>query len=64
MVPSPTAKSGFISQGEHKTEKSAQTDLDTITGASGVVIQDGTIVAASLGADCITAAKVADDVHA
>ena len=28
MVPSPTAKSGFISQGEHKTEKEAQTDLD------------------------------------
>lgn len=39
----------------------AQSDLDTITGASGVVIQDGTIIAASLGADCITAAKIADD---
>ncbi len=39
----------------------AQSDLDTITGASGVVIQDGTIVAASLGADCITAAKIAPD---
>ena len=41
----------------------AQADLDIITGASGVIIQDGTIVAASLGADCITAAKVAADVH-
>ncbi len=41
----------------------AQSDLDKITGASGVVIQDGTIIAASLGADCITAAKVAADVH-
>lgn len=39
----------------------AQADLDIITGGSGVVIQDGTIVAASLGADCITAAKIADD---
>lgn len=43
------------------TITTAQNDLDTITGASGVVIQDGTIVAASLGADCITAAKIADD---
>ena len=43
------------------TITTAQNDLDIITGASGVVIQDGTIVAASLGADCITAAKIADD---
>lgn len=43
------------------TITTAQTDLDTITGASGVIIQDGTIVAASLGADCITSAKIADN---
>ena len=41
----------------------AQTDLDTITGASGVIIPDGELVAAKFGADCLTAAKVAADVH-
>jgi len=39
----------------------AQADLDIITGASGVVIQNDTITAAKLGADCITNAKIADD---
>jgi len=43
------------------TITTAQADLDIITGASGVVIQDGTIVATSLGADCITNAKIADN---
>jgi len=43
------------------TITTAQNDLDIITGASGVVIQDGTIVATSLGADCITNAKIADN---
>lgn len=38
----------------------AQADLDTITGASGVVIADGALTAAKFGADCITAAKIAD----
>jgi len=41
----------------------AQADLDIITGAAGVVIADGALTAAKFGADCITAAKVAADVH-
>ena len=41
----------------------AQADLDIITGAAGVVIADGLLTAAKFGADCITAAKVASDVH-
>lgn len=43
------------------TITTAQSDLDIITGASGVVIQDGSIVAASLGADCVNSAKIADN---
>ena len=49
---------GFATSGAMTT---AQNDLDVITGASGVVIQDGTLVAASFGADCITSAKIADN---
>lgn len=38
----------------------AQDDLDTITGASGVVIADGLLTAAKFGADFLTSAKIAD----
>lgn len=39
----------------------AQSDLDIITGAAGVVIADGLLTAAKFGADCITNAKIADN---
>ena len=46
------------------TITTAQADLNIITGASGVVIQDGSIVNASFAADALTATKIAADVHA
>lgn len=42
----------------------AQSDLDIITGGSGVIIADGLLTAAKFGADFLTASKIADDAFA
>lgn len=42
----------------------AQSDLDTITGASGVIVADGLLTAAKFGADFLTNAKIADNAFA